>query len=473
MTDEKNTWSISDVLEATGGQLLHEGDKAPLRGISTDSRSIKEGELFVALSGQRYDGHEFLEAAREQGAAALLVSQAFTSKGLPHTEEGQSWIAVPDTLKALGDLAAFRRRQSDVSVVAITGTNGKTTTKEMTAAVLGQSFSVLKTPGNFNNLVGLPLTLVGLDKDHEWAVLELAMNRPGEIGRLANICGPQIGVITNIGAGHLEGVKDIEGVTKAKGELLAVLGEEGTAVLNIDDQRVCSLAEQYEGRVVSFGMESSAEVWGTSVSKSQSGASFDLCWYDESERVCLRVPGTGAIYNALAAAAVGYRLGISMEEVKKALEATVPLTGRMETLRLPGGIHLINDTYNANPASMALSIDTLRSLKGNGRGILVAGDMMELGDHAEKAHRELGVLVTRTGMARLYATGEFAQALAEGATGAGMDHDKIFMGNHEEIVANLKTILGPGDWVLVKGSRRMAMERVVEGLQAGIGNRES
>jgi len=473
MTDRRNTWSVSEVLKATGGRLVFGNDTTPIRGISTDSRSVQEGELFVALSGQRYDGHQFVEAASEKGAAAVLASEALTSMAPPDPQEGQCWIAVPDTLKALGDLAAFRRRQSNVSVVAITGTNGKTTTKEMTAAVLGRSFSVLKTPGNFNNLVGLPVTLFRLDKDHEWAVLELAMNRPGEIGRLARICGPQIGVITNIGAGHLEGVKDIEGVMKAKGELLEVLGEEGTAVLNIDDRRICQLAEQYDGRVISFGIDSSAEVWGTPVSHSRSSSSFDLCWYDESVRVSLGIPGTGSIYNALAAAAVGYRLGISMEEVKKALEAVVPLPGRMETLMLPGGIHVINDTYNANPASMALSVHTLQSLKGNGRGIFVAGDMMELGDHAVRAHRELGVLITRAGTTHLYATGEFAEALTEGATGAGMDPKRIFIGNHEDIVAQLGTILRPGDWVLVKGSRRMAMERVVEGLQAEIGKRES
>jgi UDP-N-acetylmuramyl pentapeptide synthase len=276
-------------------------------------------------------------------------------------------------------------------------------------------------------------------------------------------------VITNVEAGHLEGVKNIDGVMKAKGELLEALGEDGTAVLNIDDERICRLAEQFGGRVVSFGIDSSAEVWATPVSQSLSGCSFDLCWYDESVRVRLAIPGNGAIYNALAAAAVGYKLGLSMEEVKKGLETMVPMPGRMEILTLPGGVHLINDSYNANPGSMALAIDTLRSLKGNGRGILITGDMLELGEHAESAHRELGILVTRAGTARLYATGEFAQAVAEGATGAGMDPGKIFIGSHDEIVKAVKGHLGPGDWILVKGSRLMAMEKVIEGLQAQIG----
>ncbi|MDY6838297.1 MAG: UDP-N-acetylmuramoyl-tripeptide--D-alanyl-D-alanine ligase [Thermodesulfobacteriota bacterium] len=471
--DEEHLWTISDVLAATGGQLVSGDHQTPVAGISTDTRSIHQGELFIAISGERCDGHEFVKMAHEKGAIGAMVSEAYTAEASSGLDKDKCWIAVSDTVKALGDLAAFRRRQSEVSVVAITGTNGKTTTKEMTASVLGEAFSVLKTPGNFNNLIGLPLTLFGLHEDHDWAVLELAMNRPGEIARLAEICEPQIGVVTNIGAGHLQGVKDIDGVMEAKGELLHALGEDGTAVLNIDDQRVCRLAEEFKGRVVSFGIHSSAEVWAVPISQSRSNCSFDLGWYDESVRVSLEIPGRGAIYNALAAAAVGCRLGLSMEEVKKGLEGTAPMPGRMEVLMLPGGLSVINDTYNANPASMALSIDTLCSLRGNGRSIAVLGDMMELGDHAERAHRELGVLVARAGIARLYATGQFAGVLAEGAIGAGMEAEATFVGSREEIVETLMGNLGPGDWVLVKGSRLMAMEKVVEDLRSEIAKRES
>jgi len=469
MMADRNTWSISDVLEATGGRLISGDDTTRFEGISTDSRTIGAGELFVAISGQSYDGHRFVGDAFDRGAAGVVVSEAHVATKSPDAGKGRCRVATADTLKALGDLAAFRRRRSKVSVVAITGTNGKTTTKEMTAAVLDQAFSVLRTAGNFNNLIGLPLTLFRLREDHEWAVVELAMNHPGEIGRLAQICEPQVGVITNVEAGHLEGVKNIEGVMKAKGELLEALGEDGTAVLNIDDERICRLAERFQGRVVSFGIHSSAEVWATPVSQSLSGCSFDLCWYDESVRVHLAIPGEAAIYNALAAAAVGYKLGLSMEEVKKGLETMVPMPGRMEILTLPGGVHLIDDSYNANPGSMAVAIDTLRSLKGNGRGVLITGDMLELGEHAESAHRELGILATRAGTACLYATGEFAGAVAAGATGAGMDPGRIFIGSHDEIVEAVKGRLGPGDWILVKGSRLMAMEKVVEGLRTQTG----
>jgi UDP-N-acetylmuramoyl-tripeptide--D-alanyl-D-alanine ligase len=423
------------------------------------------GDLFVAIAGQRHDGHDFLQEVFHRGALGVLVAEDYISKQSPIPRQGELWMAVPDTLRALGDLAALGRRQSNVSVVAITGTNGKTTTKEMTAAVLGQAFNVLKTPGNFNNLIGLPLTLFGLNDSHEWAVLELAMNRPGEIRRLAEIANPDLGLITNIEPGHLEGVKDIDGVMEAKGELLDGLGQDGTAVLNVDDERVCRLAERFGGRVVSFGIDSSAEVSGTPVSQTRSGSSFDLAWYDESVRVCLKILGRGAIYNALAAAAVGYRVGLSIEEVKRGLESNVPLPGRMEISTLPGGIHLINDTYNANPGSVTVAIETLCSLKGSGRGILVIGDMMELGQHAQNAHKKIGILAARAGIAGLYATGEFAGTVAEGAAGAGMDHTKIFVGTKEQIVETLKERSGPGDWVLVKGSRLMAMERVVEGLR--------
>ena len=466
MTNDSKTWTVSDILQATAGRLVcgNMGDR--FQGISTDSRTIKTGDLFVAIAGENHDGHKFLHEVFQKGALGVLVAEDYISKQSSVPRQEEIWIAVPDTLRALGDIAAFICRQSNVSVVAITGTNGKTTTKEMTAAVLGQSFEVLKTPGNFNNLIGLPLTLFGLRDSHEWAVLELGMNHPGEIRRLAEITDPEIGVITNVEPGHLEGVKDIDGVMEAKGELLEELRQDSAAVLNIDDQRVCKLAERFGGRVVTFGIQSSAEVSGTPVSQTRSGSIFDLSWYDESVRVHLNILGKGAIYNALAAAAVGYRVGLSIDEVKKGLESAVSLPGRMEITTLPSGIQLINDTYNANPGSVAVAIETLCSLKGSGRGILVIGDMMELGQHSQKAHKQIGTLAARAGLAALYATGDFAETVAEGAAGAGMDLGKIFIGTKEQIVEAIKEHSGPGDCILVKGSRLMAMEMVVDGLQS-------
>ena len=465
MTNDLKAWTVPDILEATNGRLLSGNEGVRFRGICTDSRTARTGDLFVAIPGEKFDGHNFLKEALKQDAFGVVVSEDYVAAQTSVPDTDNLWIAVPDTLRALGDLAAFRRQNSDVSVVAITGTNGKTTTKEMTASVLGEAFSVLKTPGNFNNLVGLPLTLFGLSESHEWAVVEIAMNHPGEIRRLTEISNPDLGVITNVEPGHLEGVGDIDGVMAAKGELLEGLAEESTAVLNVDDERVCQLAERYEGRVVTFGIHSSAEVWGAPVSQTRSGSSFDLSWYDETVRISLKIPGRGAIYNALAAAAIGYRAGLSIEEVKKGLESAVPLPGRMQVSTLPGGIHLIDDTYNANPGSVSVAIETLSSLKGSGRGVFVIGSMRELGDHAQSAHKQIGVLAARAGLSGLYVTGDFAANVAEGAAGAGMDQGHIFVGSREEIVEALKDRLGPGDWLLVKGSRLTEMEKVVEALR--------
>ena len=469
MTTDPETWGVAELLKATGGRLVSGSKEASWGKISTDSRSTQAGEFFLALTGEIYDGHEFVRKALDCGAKGLIVNEAYISGKAYDFTDDLCIIAVPDTLKALGDIATFRRRQTQASVVAITGTNGKTTTKEMTAAVMGQSFSVLKTEGNFNNLIGLPLTLFRLRQDHEWAILELAMNHPGEIRRLAQICEPQLGIITNIAAGHLEGVKDIDGVMEAKGELLEVLGEDGTAILNIDDPRICRLAEQFHGRVISFGIYGSAQVWASPLSQTTTTCSFDLNWYDKSVRIHLKIPGNGAIYNALAAAAVGYRLGLEIGEVKDGLEATSSLAGRMQIIALSRGIHVINDTYNANPGSMVQAIETLCSLKGNGRGILIIGDMLELGQYSKRAHKELGVLIARSDISGLYATGEFAQTVAQAAEEAGMNVGKLFVGNQQEILETVTKHLGPGDWLLVKGSRLMAMEKVVEGLKVELG----
>ena len=465
MTNAPKPWSISDVLEATGGRVLSGTEGGRFEGVCTDSRTARTGDLFVAIPGEKFDGHDFLQDAFKQGALGAIVAEDYMASQPAVSDGDKLWIAVPDTLRALGDLAAFRRRNSDVSVVAITGTNGKTTTKEMTASVLGGSFSVLKTPGNFNNLVGLPLTLFRLTEKHEWAVVEIAMNHPGEIRRLTEISDPDLGVITNVEPGHLEGVRDIDGVMAAKGELLEGLAEGSTAVLNVDDERVCRLAKRYGGRVVTFGIHSSAEVWGAPVSQTHSGSSFDLSWYEETVRVSLKIPGSGAIYNALAAAAVGYRAGLSIEDVKRGVESVTALPGRMQVSTLPGGIHLIDDTYNANPGSVSVAIETLGVLKGSGRGFFVIGDMMELAAHTQSAHKQIGVLAARARLSGLYITGDFGRHVADGASGAGMDRGRIFVGSREEIAQALKDRLGPGDWLLVKGSRLSAMEKVVDALK--------
>jgi UDP-N-acetylmuramoyl-tripeptide--D-alanyl-D-alanine ligase len=275
-----------------------------------------------------------------------------------------------------------------------------------------------------------------------------------------------VGVITNVAPGHLAGVKDRDGVMNAKGELLEVLGKKGTAVLNTDDPRVCRLAERFSGRVIRFGIHDSADVWAQGVGHNALGCSFDLRWNDLSTHISLKTPGRGAVYNAVASAAVGYHVGLSVKDIKKGLETTSLVPGRMEIIDLPGGVHLIDDTYNANPGSMAQAIDTLTQLRGNSRGILITGDMLELGDYSVEAHRQLGALAARSGISHLYVTGDFAKTVAEGARKEGLKANHVSVSSQEDILKELMKRLAPGDWVLVKGSRLTAMEKIVDGLRA-------
>jgi len=467
MDEQLTSWNVADVLAATGGRLVQGGEPLSFSGISIDSRAIHPKELFVAITGDVHDGHDFIEDALDKGALGVLVSDDFVTRGMPSRKKRGIWIAVPDTRKALGDLATFRRRKLDVSVVAITGTNGKTTTKEMVSSVLEGRYSILKTKGNLNNLIGLPLTLLGLNENHEWAVLELGMNRPGEIRRLAQISIPDIGIITNIGHGHLEGVKDIDGVMQAKGELFQEMarGNGGFAIVNGDDQRAVRVAKGFTGQVVTFGITSSGlDVRGVPRGLAKRTNSFELFIENEKVMIQLPIPGIHNIYNALAAAAVGQQLGLSLEVIKNGLEKVAPIKGRMEIIPLRNGVHLIDDTYNANPDSMAAALKSLHSLKGKGRAVLVAGDMRELGEHARQAHRDIGIMAARMKTSLLFLTGKFAKDLAEGAISAGMESKDIFLGSHEAILDDLRGRLTPGDWILVKGSRAMAMERVVEGI---------
>ncbi|MBU4067161.1 MAG: UDP-N-acetylmuramoyl-tripeptide--D-alanyl-D-alanine ligase, partial [Proteobacteria bacterium] len=339
-----------------------------------------------------------------------------------------------------------------------------TTTKEMTASVVSTRYKTLSTRGNFNNEIGLPLTLLDLKSSHQWAVLELGMNRPGEIDRLGEICIPDIGVITNIGSAHLEGLGSIEGVMNAKGELLKRIKPGGTAVLNADDSRVLYLSTKVSREVFYFGLSKDARIRALDVNETAAGISFTLALPEERIPIELRVHGGFMVSNALAAASVGYIIGLSSEEIKAGLEYFQPVKGRINIVDVRGA-HIIDDTYNANPSSMEAAIRTLSSLKGSNRGILVAGDMLELGEYAESMHREIGSLSARSNIAKLYITGEFAEAVANGAIGEDKNSMDIFIGSKEEILEDLKKWLLPGDWVLVKGSRAMGMEKIVEGLK--------
>ncbi|MCD6186432.1 MAG: UDP-N-acetylmuramoyl-tripeptide--D-alanyl-D-alanine ligase [Deltaproteobacteria bacterium] len=461
------TWHSSHIIEAVRGELLYGDPEYSFAGISIDSRTISQGDLFVAIKGQNYDGHDFIADAVENGAAGLLLSKSELAGGCykKWTKKGIVCFAAENTVVALGDLAAFNRKRTGVSVVAITGSNGKTTTKEMTALLLSRRFDTLATKGNYNNEIGLPLTMFRLTASHKWAVLELGMSKPGEIGRLAEICRPDIGVITNIGTAHLEGFDSIEGIARAKGELLEHIGKNGTAVLNADDPRLLVLADKVQNDLLFFGFNEKAEVRAKNIKQEAFGLSFSLLLPGESISVKLKAHSPVFVSNALAAAATGHLAGLNAGEIKSGLENFQPVMGRMDIINTRRGFHIIDDTYNANPCSMKAAINALQTLKGRERGIFVAGDMLELGKDADLIHQEIGALAAACDISRLYVTGVFADDVAKGANNKGLQSEKILSGSKEEILDDLVNRVKPGDWILVKGSRAMCMEDIVKGLK--------
>jgi len=461
-------WRTSEILEATGGDLFIGDLTHSFSGVSIDSRKISPDDLFIAVKGDVHDGHSFIASVIENGVSGLLVEKNKTSM-LPEIKSLKNrivCITVDDTVRALGDLAAFNRRRTPVSVIAVTGSNGKTTTRNMTSGVVSRRFCTLSTQGNLNNEIGLPLTLLNLKRAHQWAVVELGMNRPGEIERLAEICLPDIGVITNIGPAHLEGLGSVDAVMKAKGELLGKIKPDGTAVLNADDPRLLKLADTTTRNILLFGMSKNAAIRAESIQEKIEGVSFKLVLPEEKISVHLKTPAVFMVSNALAASAAGHLVGLTAGEIKAGLEAFDPVKGRMNIHKTGKGIHIIDDTYNANPGSMQAAIRTLVSLKGENRGFLIAGDMLELGKHSAALHRKIGSTAAGSDIAGLYVTGKFSEDVAAGALEEHMNPDDIFKGTREEILDTVTKRLDSGDWVLVKGSRGMAMEKVVQGLLA-------
>ena len=460
-------WTTEEILQATAGELMCGDLQHTFSKVFIDSRITADDGVFVAITGEIHDGHTFLPEVVNQGVRGLVLNRKETEH-LPLAAwktKGVACVAVADTTRALGDMAAFNRQRSKASVVGITGSNGKTTTRQFTAAVVSQKYNTLATAGNFNNEIGLPLTLLGLEFDHQWALVELGTNNPGEIARLAAICSPDIGVITNIGPAHLEGLGSIEGVAQEKGSLISGLQKNGTAVLNADDPRVLQLARQTSKQVVLYGLSADAVVRATDVTENEAAINFTLTIAGESVSIRLNSPGRFMVTNALAAAAVGYQLGLSISTIKGGLEAFTPVNGRMNILHTTDGIHIIDDTYNANPDSMQVALATLKTMRAGSRGIFVAGDMLELGNQAPTLHSKMGAIAARSGISRLYARGEFADKVVSGARDAGMPTANTIIGSRQEIIADLIDWLRPGDWLLVKGSRGMAMEKVVRGIK--------
>ncbi len=461
-------FSVEEVLKATGGRLLRGGNDV-FQGVSTDSRTIGEGDLYIALKGPRFDGHHYALEALEKKAGGVIVEEERARDIHWNGHPSKTIILVQDTLRALGDLARERRRRFQTPVVALTGSNGKTTSKEMIAACLETTFPILKNRGNWNNLIGLPLTLLRLTEKERVVILEMGMNMPGEIRRLTEIAEPDVSLITNIQKVHLEGLGSLERLKEEKGELFRRMKRDGTIVVNHDDPRVVDLAGAFSGQQITFGMERPSDVMAKEIRlRGIKGTSFTLIFEGEATEMNLPLLGRHFVPDALSAIAIAALFGIDLEKVKEVLEHFRPAPMRMEVLSLGSGKMLINDAYNANPRSMEMALETLAEVKGGGRAIAVLGDMLELGDCSEEAHLQIGRKVGELSIDLLLTMGEWAPVVIESAIRHGIEPERTkILEGHGEAISLLRRVIQEGDWVLVKGSRRMAMEKIVEGLMEG------
>ena len=431
---------------------------APLRdvafkGITSDSRQIAPGMLFAALSGHQVDGHDYMQQAVDRGAVAVLVSRS-VSTSLPV-------LLVADVLAALGALAGYWRGECSAKVIGITGSNGKTTVKEMVASILRQNGTVLATKGNFNNELGLPLTVFQLDRSHDYAVLEMGASNPGDIAYLAGIARPEIGLITNIGPAHLQGFINIEGVARAKGELFAALPAQGAAIVNAAEPWVeLWKSLNKAGRVYCFNGE------GENSIRLRHKADEVLVTTQAGEfSLQLPLPGQHNLTNAMAATAVCLALDISLENIKAGLETVLPVPGRLSLKRASAGWTVIDDTYNANPASLYAALQVLTNQ--NGEPWLVMGDMKELGANSRKMHAEMGDAARSLGVKRLFALGEASTAAVD-----AFGDQAFHFNNRDGLIDALRSELRPGVACLVKGSRSMGMEHVVAAISNNYNNPE-
>ena len=455
------TWD--EVLAATDAEV-HSGK---LRGndtiphITTDTRKIAAGDLFIALRGENFDGADFAADALHKGAAAVLVNgplSASVQKDLK--KEKGTVLTVPDTLKAYQEIAHAWRMKFDIPVVAITGSNGKTTTKDLTAAVLSGRGAVCRTAANYNNEVGLPLTLLGITEDDTAAVVEIGMRGLGQIAALAPVAAPNIGIVTNVCEVHMELLGSIENIAKAKAELVEAIPAGGTVLLNADDERVAAMRSMAADgvRVLTYGLGADADIRAEALRLAAGGSQFMVTWGNERHDYSIPLAGRHNVSNALAALAAGFVLGCTPQEMQAGLRTLTPTKMRYEVHEI-GARRFINDAYNASPSSMCAAIETTASLY-HGRRIAVLGDMLELGAAAEEAHREIGKRVAELGFAALVTYGEQARWMHKAAEAAGCSvcyHAE----SHEAAAKYLREMLVDGDTVLFKGSRGMKMEQII------------
>jgi UDP-N-acetylmuramoyl-tripeptide--D-alanyl-D-alanine ligase len=447
-------FTVAQALEATGGSLLGPARRPAFSGVSTDTRTIKRGNLFIALKGEKFDGHDFILRAVENGAAGVVVSSRDV-----YVPDKIAAILVADTLAALQDLARCHRRRFTLPVVGITGSNGKTTTKDMTAAVLSGRWRVLKTEANYNNDIGLPLTILGLTADHQAAVVEMGMRARGEIGRLAAIAAPTVAVVTNVGETHIEILGSLENIAAAKGELVEATPADGLVALNADIPLVKDMQAKTAARCVLYGLGPDAAVRAADILPGDRDTTFQCVWPGGRFPVTVPAVGRHNVYNALAALAVGLELGLGPDEVRAGI-ATFQTGAMRLAIETIGPYTVINDAYNASPLSMQAAIDTL-AMVAVGRKVAVLGDMLELGEIAEAAHRRVGEQLADTGVQVVVTVGEAAAHIASAALDGGV-RVAVACPGHDEASEALRKLLRPGDTVLVKGSRGMKMEKMLQ-----------
>ena len=453
-----------DCLYAVNGKLLQGSETVIFRGVSINSRTIKEGELFVCIKGENFDGHDFFGDAFRKGAAGIILSDTKNlSTGMLGKGESPFVIQSQNTLRALQDLASYQRSLFPFRVIAVTGTNGKSTTKEMIASIIETKYKTLKTQGNLNNHIGLPLTLLKREPEHEVGVLEMGMSAAGEIKRLAEIAKPDIGVITNISVGHLGQLKTIKEVQAAKGELFDSLRKEATAIVNADDPLVLELAKSLRIKKITYGIKEPADIQASDIrNKGNHGFTFTAKIFDQAIPVKLPQIGYCNIYNALAAFATGHSLGITGQEMNLGLKNYQQIPQRNEQIHYEG-ITLINDTYNANPQSMREALKTLKEINVQGKRFFIIGDMLELGPLSETAHHEIGQEIALSNVDYLVTVGSLASLAAESAkTNVRQQLQIVKFSTHDEAANYLSRKVRKGDCLLVKGSRGSKMENVVQ-----------
>jgi murE/murF fusion protein len=489
-------WNKKDLVQALAQKpvidtIRESNESFIFSRINTDSRTITSTEVFLALKGESFDGHNFILGLLEKGIQGFVAQKGYLATLAPSLvaqirKKKILFFETRDSLIALGLLARYQRLRSKVKLIAITGSNGKTTTRKITEKIFKTRFHTLATKGNFNNEIGMPLTLLNLSHAHEWAVIEMGMNHPGEISRLSQIACPDIAIVTNTTGAHLEGLKTAENVARAKGEIFEHVLKDGHAILFADDTRreileTCARKNKNIGKILFFGTNLKSgpkagpngdpkakitpDTWAENIEISSQTTNFTVA--DKKGRVHYSIgsPAPFMVKNALAAITAAQIAGISSQGIKTGLDAFTPVSGRMKMDQLPNGVNLIDDTYNANPASMVQALKTLGLMAKGKKAFAILGDMLELGADSDQLHREIGHFAAGTNLAHLYLFGKKAAHLLEGALEKGLSKDKIFWGTKQDIGRLALQHAQRGDWILLKGSRGMAMETIISDMK--------